>query len=64
MSVYRGVDGEQLFTAAEMKAARIETVEKCLSILHRRITPQFATDLGPVKAIKEIEKLKEEIENE
>ena len=50
-----------LYTAAEMKAARLETVERC------RIAVSVAWEEGPVtraKCVEAVEKLKEEIENE
>ena len=65
MSIYRGIDGERLYTAAEMKAARVEMVEKC----YKAVTGvSFTTRMGNravVDCLGAISKLlKEEIENE
>jgi len=34
-SIYRGLAGERLYTAADMKAERIETVERCIAAVKR-----------------------------
>lgn len=65
MSLYRGVDGEPLYTAADLKAARLETVERCmLAGLEYMYNPQNAGLLyrgGLDGFIAVFKKLKEEI---
>ena len=57
-----------LYTAAEMKAARVETVERCKNALLRLFHTLNTTKEEEVfvngAVLTEIEKLKEEIENE
>jgi len=48
-----------LYTAADLKAARLETVERCLYLLDL-----YISNVGPLAAKKAIEMFKEEIENE
>lgn len=45
-----------LYTAAEMKAARLEMVERCLYLLDL-----YISNVGPLAAKKAIEMFKEEI---
>ena len=65
MSVYRGIDGEQLFTAADLKAAKLETVEECIRIATKTLRGGTTTDppydAGIWDVIESSEKLKEEI---
>ncbi len=49
----------KLYTAADLKAARLETVERCLHLLDL-----YISNVGPLAAKKAIEMFKEEIENE
>ena len=62
---------ERLYTAAEMKAARLEMVERCMTAVKGEFLddPQDcegdeAYNHAIIDASKAVEKLKEEIENE
>ena len=56
----------KLFTAAEMKAARLETVERVMALAERTKIRPFGYKDETVYEIRGdfVEKLKEEIENE